>query len=142
MLKFRFSQSILVERIIIALALLATVAYFVQKATVNYTFDYRFLSRPAYESRFDKLVQLLPSLGKVYYIPDPVADRSSEIALNRELLAKYFLTPHLSHDADSHFQVADFHHPVDLEQWAQEHHLVLIRDFQDGIVLFKNAGFP
>ena len=142
MLKFHPSQSILVERIIISLAVLATAAYFVQKATVNYTFDYGILTRPAYESRFEDLVQMLPTLGKAYYIPDPAADPSSENALNRELLAKYCLAPYLSLDAETPFQVIDFHHPVDMEQWAQGHHLVLIRNFQDGIALFKKKGLP
>jgi hypothetical protein len=142
MLKFHPSRTLLVERIILAFALAATAAYFVQKATVNYTFDYGFLSRPVYESRFEDLVQMLPAIGKAFYIPDPAADRSSEIALNRELMAKYCLAPYLSHDADSPFQIADFHRPVDLQQWAQDHHLELIRNFQDGIALFRKKGSP
>lgn len=142
MLKIHPSKTILVEKILIALALLATAAYFVQKATVNYTFDYGFLSRPPYESRFEDLVQMLPTLGKASYIPDPMADRSAETTLNRELLARYCLAPYLSHDTDAPYQVIDFHRPVDLQQWAQDHHLDLIRDFQDGIALFRKKEVP
>jgi len=29
-----------------------------------------------YESRFEDLVQMLPAIGKAFYIPDPAADRS------------------------------------------------------------------
>lgn len=142
MQKKRPSGTILVEKIIIAWALLATAAYFVQKATVDYTFDYGFLSCPAYESRFEGLVQMLPVLGKAFYVADPAADSSAEDALNRKLLAKYCLTPYLSADADSAFQVFDFRHPTDLRLWAQDRHLELIRDFQDGVALFRKKGLP
>jgi hypothetical protein len=135
------SKTVLVERVIIAWALLATAAYFVQKATVNYTFDYSFLSHPAYESRFEDLAQTLPALGKAYYIADPEADRSSETALIRELLARYCLAPYLSPDAESPFQVSDFHHPIDMQQWAQAHHMDLVRDFENGVALLKKKGF-
>jgi hypothetical protein len=135
-------RAILVEMIIIAWALLATAAYFVQKATVNYTFDYSFLSRPVYESRFEGPAQMLPALSKAFYIADPVADRSSEEVLNRELLAHYCLTPFLTTDAGAPFQVADFHHPVDLHQWSKDHDLELIRDFQGGVALFAKKGIP
>ena len=142
MQKLHPSKSILIERIVIIWALLATAAYFVQKATANYTFDYGFLSRPAYESRFEGLVQMLPALGKVFYIADPMADRSTEIDLNRELLACYCLAPYLSPEVDSLFQVSDFHHPIDLRQWAQDHQLDLIRDFQNGVALLKKKDPP
>lgn len=142
MRKNQHLKTILVERLIIAWAVLVTAGYCVQKATVNYTFDYSFLARPAYESRFEGLAHSLPALGKACYIPDPMADQSSEIALNRELLAKYFLAPYLSPNADAPFQVSDFHHPVDLQQWAQDHHLELLRNFRDGVALFKKKGIP
>jgi hypothetical protein len=142
MQKIRPSKKILIERIVIAWALLATAAYFVQKATANYTFDYGFLSCPAYESRFEGLDRMLPALGKVFYVADPMADRSTEIDLNRELLARYCLAPYLSPDADLLYQVTDFHHPIDLQQWAQDHQLVLVRNFQDGVALFRKKDYP
>jgi hypothetical protein len=135
-------KAILVEMIIIAWAFLATTAYFVQKATVNYTFDYGFLSRPVYESRFEGLVQMLPTMGKAFYIADPEADGSSEEALNRKLLAHYCLTPFLSTDADAPLQVADLQHPIDPKQWAKDRDLELIRDFRGGVALFRKKGLP
>jgi hypothetical protein len=142
MRKIHASKSIWVERIIIIWALLATTAYFVQKVTVDYTFDYSFLARPAFETRYEGLVQMLPALGKAVYIPDPMADPASESTLINELLARYCLAPYLSPDDDSPFRVSDFHHPVGLRQWAQRHHLILIRDFQNGVALFRNKGLP
>lgn len=140
MRKVHPSKTILVERIIIAWALLATAAYFVQKATVDYTFDYRFLSRPPSECRFEDIVQILPAIGKAFYIADAETDRSSEVALNRELLARYCLAPYLSPDADAPFQVADFHHRMDMQQWAWEHQMDLFRDFGNGVALLKKKG--
>ena len=136
------SRTILVERILIAWALLAAAAYFVQKAAVNYTFDYSFLSDPTYESRFEGVLRMLPGLGKAFYIADPADDRSSDSALHRELLARYCLAPYLSPDAGCQFQIADLHHPVDLRQWARNYHLELVRNFQDGVALFKKKDSP
>jgi hypothetical protein len=137
MIRTHPSKTILVERIIIAWALLATVAYCVQKATVNYTFNYGFLSRPATESRYEDLALTLPNIGKAFYIADPVADQSAEAELNRNLLAKYFLAPYLTPDADAPYEVTDLHHPVDLQQWAKDHQRYIIRDFQNGVALLK-----
>jgi hypothetical protein len=131
------SKTILVERIIIVWALLATVAYCGQKATVDYTFDYSFLSRPATESRYEGLAQTLPNIGKAFYIADPVTGQSAEAALNRDLLARYFLAPYLTPNADTPYEVTDFHRPVDLQQWAEDHQRCLIRDFKNGVALFK-----
>jgi hypothetical protein len=136
------SRTILVERILIAWALLATAAYFVQKAAVNYTFDYSFLSDPVYESRFEGVLRMLPNLGKAFYITDPANDRPSDSALHRELLARYCLAPYLSPNADCRFQIADLHYPVDLQQWAQDYHLEMVRSFQDGVALFKKKDPP
>jgi hypothetical protein len=136
------SKTILLERIIIAWALLAATAYCVQKATVNYAFDYGFLSRPAREYRYAGLAQALPPIGKAFYNADPMTGQSAEAALDRELLARYLLAPYLSPDADSPFQVTDFHHPVDLHQWARNHHMDLIQNFQNGVALLKKKDSP
>ena len=139
--KTRAGKTILIERIIIAWAILATAAYCVQKATVNYSFDYDFLSHPAYEHRFEGLSQTLSKIGKAFYVTDPMPNQYSELALNRKLLANYCLAPYLSSDIDSQYLVTDFHHPIDLQQWAQDHQLELIRDYQDGVALFKKIEF-
>ena len=139
--KTRSEKTILIERIIIAWAILATVAYFVQKATVNYSFDYDFLSHPLYEQRFKGLSQTLSKIGKAFYITDPIPEQYSELALNRKLLAKYCLAPYLSSDIDSQYLVTDFHHPIDLKQWAPDHKLELVHDYQDGVALFKKIEF-
>ncbi len=54
-----------IEKIIILWALLASIAYFVQKATVNYTFDYGFVKGDEvtqYEKRFGEIMDIPSSL--------------------------------------------------------------------------------
>ena len=148
------SKILLVEKLIITWAILATAAYFVQKASVNYTFDYSFFVRPALENRFEGVLTMLPAIGKAFYVPDPEAGpsqeaaqsrgvlwaASQEAALERQLLAKYFLAPYLTTDSGCPYQVTDFSRPVDLQQWAQDHKVDLIRDFQNGVALFKRKA--
>ena len=127
----------LLEKIIIAWALFAITAYFVQKATFNYTFDYKFIFHSAYEDRFEGVLKALPAIGKAYYVSDFTMTPSSKTAQKYERLAKYFLAPYLSDNPDLPYYITNFHNEIDLQQWAQARQLILVKDFHNGVALFK-----
>ena len=123
-----------IERFIVFWAVLAVTVYFVQKVTVNYTFDYGFLLEPKYEERFKGALELLPPGEKIEYLTDPPGIFDRELCEQRRRWASYLLTPFLN---KGRYVISDFHHPTDLNQTAKNRQLILLKDFGNGVALFK-----
>ena len=124
------------EILLIVWAVMAVLVYFVQKATVEYTFDYGFLFEPKYEERFKGALQLLPPGEKIEYITDPPGFFGKEKYLQRQRWAQYLLTPYLN---EARYVLSDFHSPTDLHEIAEDRQLLLIKDFGNGVGLFKHG---
>jgi len=128
-----------IEKLLIGWAVLATAVYFVQKATVNFTFDYGFLFKPKYEERFKGALQLLPPGEKMEYLTDPPGVSDPELYAQRRRWANYLLAPFLNH---GRYVISDFHSPTDLNQIAKDRQLILVKDFGNGVALFKRKTLP
>ena len=123
-----------IEKFLVLWAVLAVTVYFVQKATVNYTFDYGFLLEPKYEERFKGALELLPPGEKIEYLTDPPGIFDQELYEQRRRWASYLLTPFLN---KGRYVISDFHRPTDLNQTARDRQLILLKDFGNGVALFK-----
>ena len=130
-------------KVIIFYAFVASFAYFIQKATVNYTFDYGFVNTnevSRYASRFLEVKKFLPSLQRVGYIADKRGNLSVTDRARRMTLTQYILAPYVSYSgANCRFFLSDFHSPIDLQQYAVKNNLTLIKDFGDGVALFEKG---
>jgi hypothetical protein len=83
-------------------------------------------------------MQMLPPNGVIGYVSD-VSDPTASLALFNT--SRYALTPRmLVEGADREFVLGNFAKTRDYDAFAREHHLVLLRDFGGGIVVFR--GIP
>ncbi len=126
-----------IEKLLVIWAVLAVAAYFVQKATANYTFDYGFLLEPKYEERCKGALELLPPGEKIEYLTDPPGVFDRALYEQRRRWASYLLTPFLN---IGRYVISDFHRPTDLNQTAKDQQLILLRDFGNGVALFKRKA--
>jgi len=124
-----------IEKLLIVWAVLASLTYFVQKATANYTFDYSFLFEPKYEERFESLLSMLPRGEKIDYITDPPGVFDKGIYEQRQRLANYLLAPYLMNG--DKYVISDFHRPTNLNKVAKERDLIIVKDLETGVALFK-----
>ena len=129
--------------VIIFYASVASIAYFIQKATINYTFDYGVISNnevSRYASRFLEVKKMLPSIQRVGYIDDKRGNLSFTDQSRRMTLTQYILAPYVSYSgANCRFFLSDFHSPINLQQYAVKNNLTLIKDFGDGVALFEKG---
>lgn len=121
------------EILLILWAIIAASAYFVQKASVEYTFDYGFIFEPKYESRFKGAIPFLPPGEKIELITDPPGAVDKASYLQRQRLAKYLLTPYLN---QGKYVISDFHSTTNLHEIAEDRKLLLVKDFGNGVGLF------
>jgi hypothetical protein len=93
-----------------------------------------------YEVRFQELRHALPSRARVGYVADPAAeDNGSRLAFKRYLLTQYALLPTIVlRDVRGALVVGNFDAP-DGVGGATAQGLTLIRDFGDGVALFRRS---
>ena len=137
--KYKYREFIL--KVIIIYAFGASLAYFIQKATVNYTFDYGFFTSnevSRYADRFLEVKKVLPSFQKVGYIVDETGNFSNTDKTRKMTLAQYILAPYMYYSCDDcRFYMSDFHTPIDPQQIAMQNNFELMKDFGNGVALFK-----
>jgi len=116
-----------IETILVLWAVFAVLAYFLQKATADWSFDYRFITEPRYGERFRAVLALLPPGAKLDVIFDPPGSSDKELYAQRQRWTRYLLTPYLGH---GEYVISDFHQPMDLNKLADERQLVLVKNFK------------
>jgi hypothetical protein len=99
-----------------------------------YQDPYRINAQP---DRLREAVRYLPEKAQVGYL----SDVSFEVATGSAAYfgVMYALAPRLvTRSADSHeWVVGNFSHPLDYAAAGRQHHLELVKDFGNGIVLFR-----
>ena len=123
--------------LLILWAAIAVFAYFVQKASVEYAFDYQFLFEPKYERSFRDAIKFLPPGEKIERITDPPGAVGNETHSERQRLAQYLLTPYLN---QGRYVLSDFHGTKNLHEIAEARKLILIKDFGNGVGLFMRRN--
>ena len=89
----------------------------------------------AFENRFSRLKQRLPSVGVLGYIDDTTdpVNKSFQYTLTR-----YALAPHLLEKSTRHKMViGNFHQLPPKRALWDDQELILIEDFGDGVLLFS-----
>jgi hypothetical protein len=125
------------EKVIMIWALVACIGYFVQKAAADYTFDYAFLTTPMYETRFHAVLAQPPA-ARFGYLTEDFAQLDADTLHNKIPLARYLLAPYIT-GGNQQYYVGDFHRPVDLGGYARQTGLILIKDYGNGVALFKKG---
>jgi hypothetical protein len=75
----------------------------------------------------------LPQYGVVGYVTDPPNDITSELIWTRYYLAPLIVLP----SSQQHLVIGNFHKPP-LPELLSEWHLILLKDYGDGMVLLAN----
>jgi len=86
-----------------------------------------------FATRLEGIRRGLPPYGVVGYITDPPNDINQELIWTRYYLAPLLVLP----SSQRHQVIGNFHKPVSAE-FLSEQHLVLIKDYGDGMMLFTN----
>jgi hypothetical protein len=94
-------------------------------------------------ARFHDLISALPSsAGIVGYISDAPASTTLGAALYSS--AQYTLAPRLLTDRPKNppaeWVIGDFSRPLDVAQFGNQRGLALVKDFGNGIVLYRNRA--
>jgi hypothetical protein len=89
----------------------------------------------AFEKRFERLKQLLPSVGVLGYIDDTTDPVNASLQYT---LTRYAIAPHLLEKSARHkIVIGNFHQlPPEKALWVDQG-LILINDFGDGVLLFS-----
>ena len=96
-----------------------------------------------YETRFAELKNYLPANSVVGYITDIQPDENTKKGYGEYLtwyyLTQYVLSPAIIADETTRpLVIGNFQKPVDLSRISSEYRLTLIREFGDGVMLFRN----
>ncbi|MCX5716022.1 MAG: hypothetical protein NTV07_04060 [Candidatus Omnitrophica bacterium] len=96
-----------------------------------------------YESRFNAVKTYLPKQGVIGYISDRKAEdiRFAGVETARYYLSQYALAPVVvDYNVNHPFVLGNFTGSFDRAQMQASKGLLLIKDFGNGVVLFKKAG--
>jgi hypothetical protein len=92
--------------------------------------------------RFQELASALPATGMVGYVSD-VPDSQTLGAILRDG-AQYALAPRLVNEqglkAGAEWTIGNFSKPLDVTQFGKDRGLTLVRDFGNGVVLYRNGA--
>lgn len=86
-----------------------------------------------FEARLEGIRRDLPTYGVVGYITDPPNDINEELVWTRYYLVPLVVLPSVKH----HLVIGNFHKPPPTE-FLSGWHLVLMKDYGNGIMLFMN----
>jgi hypothetical protein len=86
-----------------------------------------------FATRLEGIRRDLPPYGVIGYVTDPPNDISQELIWTRYYLAPLIVLPSTQH----HLVLGNFHKPAPTELLS-ERHLVLTKDYGDGMLLFTN----
>ncbi len=92
------------------------------------------------EERLRGVAAVVPPLAQLAYLSD-VPFAQGGYALHAA--AQYVIAPRLldpSPDARREWVLGDFYQPYDAQRIAREHDLNLVRDFGNGVVVFRRGG--
>ena len=93
-------------------------------------------------ARFHDLMSALPATGIVGYVSDVPPDQNLAAVLYSG--AQYTLAPRLVTDRNlapsAEWVIGDFSKPLDMVQFGKERGLTLVRDFGNGVVLYRSQG--
>ncbi len=93
----------------------------------------------AYEKRFKNIKTLLPPQGVVGYITD-LTDQSAQW-YKEYFLTQYVLSPVIvTNETSRHLVIGNFHKPINWHRLFSDTHLVLLREFGGGVILFRNTN--
>lgn len=91
-------------------------------------------------ARFHDLISALPAAGIIGYVSDAPASTTLGAALYSS--AQYTLAPRLVTDRPvnppAEWVIGDFSQPLDVVQFGNQRGLMLVRDFGNGAVLYRN----
>ncbi len=124
------------------IAIYAAVAIALWCAIENYQLESITVQSDPYKAseQADRLagaIGMLPRNGVVGYVSDISGSDPALAMFNTSL---YALAPRmLVEGTDREFVLGNFTKPQDYEAFAREHHLVLLRDFGGGIVVFRGT---
>ncbi|MGD0917041.1 MAG: hypothetical protein ABSB22_11345 [Thermodesulfobacteriota bacterium] len=92
----------------------------------------------AYEKRFRMMKSILPPHGVVGYVAD-IADQQSAQWYMEYFLTQYVLSPVIVvNETSRHLVIGNFHGPINSYHVPYDAHLVTVREFDNGVILFKN----
>lgn len=92
----------------------------------------------AYENRFKSVKTTLPPHSVVGYITD-ITDQQSDQWYMEYFLTQYTLSPvTVINETSRPLVIGNFHNPIDSSMIYYDLNLVLFREFDNGVILFKN----
>jgi hypothetical protein len=92
----------------------------------------------AYENRFKSVKTMLPPHSVVGYITD-ITDQQSDQWYMEYFLTQYTLSPvTVINETSRPLVIGNFHNPIDSSIIYYDLNLVLFREFDNGVILFKN----
>lgn len=93
-------------------------------------------------ARFQDLKSALPATGIVGYVTDAPTDQTLVAVLYSG--AQYALAPNLVTNQPTNpapeYTLGNFSQPLDVIQFASDHGLTLVRDFGNGVVLYRKQA--
>lgn len=94
----------------------------------------------AYENRFKSIKSVLPPHSVVGYVTD-LTDQQSAQWYKEYFLTQYTLSPVIVvNETSRHLVIGNFHKPINSYRVFYDTHLVLLREFDNGVILFKNKN--
>jgi hypothetical protein len=134
-----FSYSIRVKFGIGILVLFSLLSIF-QLLVKAFRFDFQFIEIDQYESRFEDIKKEIPERGVFGYVTDKSQEEiSSDVeSLTLYYLTQYTLTPRMIiNSAKGEYVVGNFYDAIRSKEVLKEKNLTLIKDFGNGVMLFK-----
>lgn len=135
------------NRVLIACAAVAGLALWGAVSFYSATADAAGANADVYKvaeqaARFHDLIAALPATGIIGYVSDVSADTTVGAALYSS--AQYTLAPRLVTDRPVNpppeWVIGDFSKPLDMVQFGVQRGLILVKDFGNGAVLYRNRA--